>query len=119
MATSGMMKRLISIVIGMIAIFSISACDGCHEEPSGEIKGTVYFMQYQPLINAVVRTEPPTTSVMTDNYAHFSIPNVRPGLYKVIAEFGTANSGNSSVTVNPGKSFSVVVIVRPKSLQRQ
>jgi hypothetical protein len=108
------MKRIIAL--GMVVIVSALFLGGCLE-PSGTINGTVYVMQYQPLIMANVRTEPATTSVMTDNNASFSIPNVRPGLYKVIAEYGVANSGSEYVTVFADKTTTVAIIVRPDSLQ--
>lgn len=105
------------VALGVAVIVSLSACSACNPDPSGAIDGTVYYMQWQPLIYATVRTVPPTTSVMTDLTASFSIPNVRPGLYEVIAEYGVANSGRAHVTVHPNKTTTVVIIVRPDALQ--
>lgn len=113
-----MMKTVIAIAVGVVVIVSISACNGCNPESFGEINGTVYFIQHQRLIYATVRTVPPTISVMTDMNANFSIPNVQPGVYKVIAEYGTANSGSAYVTVHPNKTSTVVIIVRPNLLEQ-
>lgn len=120
-----MRKTMIAIAIGM-AIMSMAACNGCQPKPPppppkgsfGGISGTVYFMQSQPLIAATVRTVPPTNSVTTDNNASYTIPNVRPGVYKVIAEYGVSNSGTTDVTVNPNKTTTAVIIVRPNSLNK-
>ncbi|ACF46355.1 conserved hypothetical protein [Prosthecochloris aestuarii DSM 271] len=101
----------------VVAAFTLTGCDGCSPEPSGAITGTVYYMQYQPLIKATVRTNPITTTVMTDNEAKFQIPNVRPGTYKIIAEYGARSSGSANVVVYPEKVSDVVVIVRPKSMR--
>jgi hypothetical protein len=75
-------------------------------------------MQSQPLIGANVRTIPPSNSVTTDNSANYIISNVRPGVYKVIAEYGVSNIGSTNVTVNPNKTTTAVIIVRPTTLKR-
>jgi Carboxypeptidase regulatory-like domain len=113
------MTMLCAVAIGM-AVVLITAFNGCkpNQPPQGGfgvISGTVYYMQSQPLIGATVRTIPPSNSVTTDNYANYTILNVRPGIYKVIAEYGEKNSGSSDVTVNQNKTTTAVIIVRPKN----
>lgn len=109
--------NLVAAISCLISVSALTGCDGCSSEPSGAITGTVYYMQYQPLIKATVRTNPTTTTVMTDNEAKFQIPNVRPGTYKIIAEYGNSNSGSASVVVFPEKASDVVIIVRPNSMR--
>jgi hypothetical protein len=123
MADKGtMVKTLYAIAISMV-IVSMSACTGCPPNPPpqgsfGVISGTVYYMQSQPLIGATVRTIPPTSSVTTDKYANYIISNVRPGAYKIIAEYGVSNSGSTDVSVNPNKTTTAFIIVRPAALKQ-
>ncbi|MHB2154054.1 carboxypeptidase regulatory-like domain-containing protein [Calditrichota bacterium GD2] len=99
--------RLISLLI-MLLLFILSCSKKETTEPApttGTISGTVMNKAGDAAVPAaIVTTEPPTSSVSTDNQGKYTIEEVDPGDYIVQAVKDGFDPGNVNVTVKAGKT---------------
>ena len=90
----------------MILFLLLTSCAPGETLPptTGEIKGTVIdSSDGSPIPLANVITEPPTSSVTTDVDGKYSIPNVVPGNYRVIASKEDNTSREVRIAVAAGE----------------
>ncbi|MHB2154053.1 carboxypeptidase-like regulatory domain-containing protein [Calditrichota bacterium GD2] len=99
--------RQISLLL-MLLLFILSCSKKETTEPApttGTISGTVMNKAGDAAVPAaIVTTEPPTSSVSTDNQGKYTIEEVDPGDYIVQAVKDGFDPGNVNVTVKAGKT---------------
>ena len=106
-----MMKNLIYTTICLIAVFLFSCQeDTITPEVFGTLVGQVVFEGNNLAIeNASISTNPPTSTVLTDNLGRFSIDNIKTGSYTIRAEKSSLLSAIETVTIFEGKTTNVVI----------
>lgn len=102
-------RRICSILLVVVlALFSMT-CKKEDNNPAtpttGAIQGEVTNVTGDTVIaGAIVTTSPATSSVSTNAQGAYSIPNVSPGQYSVMAAKGGYNPGSVNVTVVAGQT---------------
>lgn len=100
------MKLIFIIFTFYFIFFSCSKKESTEPAPTtGTISGTVMNKTGDSLISAaIINTEPPTSSVSSDNEGKYTIEEVDPGNYIVQAVKDGYDPGNVNVIVKAGKT---------------
>ena len=77
----------------------------------GEIQGSVIDSSGAPIKDVVITTSPETGSYITDAAGNFGIGNVPVGAVTVTAEKGGFATKSVNITVNPGETRTVVIML--------
>ncbi len=108
------MKRLLVLLISAIGI--VVGCSG-EEDTTGTIKGEVYNAHTGTVIAvANVYTVPPSGSVSTDSSGLFTIENIEPEIYRVVASKHGFDSSSVSVSVSTGNVTTANIPLNPDSV---
>ncbi len=91
----------------LLILLLLVACTGATGTISGVVIGS------GPIEKATVTTEPATASVTTDKDGKYTINNVPPGSYLVIASAAGRNSAASKVSVSVGKGATAKFVLVP------
>lgn len=97
------MNKKMRIMLSVLALLSVSALG---VEPKGGLFGTVVDKDTgEALIGVAVRLEPTQTVVFTDINGRYTVPNVAPGTYSLVAAMdGFSSARVDEVIVKPGES---------------
>ncbi|GEM_PF-1446802 len=103
------MKKRATILVVLIALSSITCKKdepGPTQPPTtGTIQGKITNTTGDTLVaGANVTTSPATSSVSSDAQGNYTVPNVPPGQYTVMATKGGYNPGSVNITVSAGRS---------------
>ena len=99
-----MKRRFLVITILLFLLTGCTLAEMAHPT-TGEISGKViYPSDGSPIPFANVVTEPPTSSVTTDDEGKYSITRVRPGTYTVMASKQNSTSRRVRVAVEAGEN---------------
>jgi hypothetical protein len=100
------MYRLIFKITCIFLLLAFQMCTNNPESPNvGSIEGNVTNATGDTVIvGAIITTTPPTSSVSTDAQGRYSISEVQPGQYTILASKGGFNPGSVSISVNSGLS---------------
>jgi hypothetical protein len=111
------MKSLFLLTILFLGLLSLQSC-GSNEamvsnETTGTIKGTVIDTSGVPVDKALISSTPPSSQLLTSSDGSFSLPDLAPGVYTVLAEKQTVGSGQGTVNVSAGKTTTATIILTP------
>lgn len=103
-------------MFGLASLLLVIVICGCSEETApvttGSISGKVLVGQeLLPVAGAVVTTQPPTSSVLTDSLGRYGLPSVASGTYFVNAQRQGVGSGTASVSVRAGETTDAVIVI--------
>lgn len=108
------MPRVLQVGILLVTTVVIITILGCGTKTTlrGSIVGTVIDSQTGiGIANATVMTSPSTTTVVTDINGNFTIPDVQPGVYTVVAHANDYNSNSVTVSVDNGLTATVHIVL--------
>jgi len=94
-----MIKKIFIVVVSFIVVILLSQCAGTFGKGNSSdivVQGVVLTPTNEPVINADVRSMPPSEITVTDNNGKFIIKNgLRPGKYEFFAETAEGNKGST------------------------
>lgn len=77
----------------------------------GTISGTVFDTLTNPVFQALLSSDPPTSQLLSKADGSFIFENVLPGVYLITAKKGFAESGTAAVRVLAGTSATANIII--------
>ena len=106
------MRKLVIITVLMGAVITATGCENIAE--TGSIEGKVVSkVDHSAIPNAIVRTDPPTSQVLTEQDGTYSINGVNPGNYTVYVSASGFRAGSASVNVSRGNIARADFILEP------
>ncbi len=108
-----MSRRLLSLAALLLIIVIVGCSDETAPAPtSGAIIGKVLLgKQLLPVVGALVTTQPPTSSVLTDSAGEFRFPSVANGNYYLTAQRTGFGSGNTTISVRGGETTNATILL--------
>lgn len=113
-----MLTRLYVVARLLVVLLLGQTLFGCEDdtiEPlfSGSVEGTVLDASNNntPLVNAVVTTNPATSSYVTDAQGRFSLPNIAVGKYAISVRKADFKTESVNVQVDANASTTVTVVL--------
>ncbi|MBC6698377.1 carboxypeptidase regulatory-like domain-containing protein [Hymenobacter puniceus] len=108
-------RLLVVLLLGL----TLLSCEDDTIEPlySGSVEGTVLdgSNNNTPLVNAVITTNPATSSYVTDAQGRFSLPNIAVGKYAISIRKADFKTESVNVQVDANASTSVTVVLEKTS----
>lgn len=108
-----MSRRMFSLAALLLVVVIVGCSDETAPGPtSGAIVGKVLSgKELNPVVGAVVTTQPPTSSVLTDSVGQFRFPSVANGNYYLTARRTGFGSGNTTISVRGGETTIATILL--------
>lgn len=108
----------LSWMVGIIALLLLYSCEEKVEvKLFGTVTGTVLSTSQQPIANAVISSNPASTSVLTDSSGTFTLTNVPVGDVSITAKKTDFTTTSSTVNVIDGATISVTLTMSVSAVQ--
>lgn len=115
-----MLKQSNAFVAVLLTALILAGCYGSDSPTTvsnGVISGQIFDENTQaPIYRAYITTEPPTESVTSNVNGNFSIYNVKPGIYTVIAQKAGYYSNRVSVRAQSDKTTTAHIAIRKEKI---
>ncbi len=107
------MKKLTIVFILFLGFISHSCKDDSTATNFGIIKGQAFDSKSGgALINVLVKTDPPSSSILTDAGGNFEIRDISPGNYVVIGSKNGYQENRININVQAGLSSNAILVLK-------